>query len=105
MSDTLPRERIFITDPEIVIDAIVHCIDRTSGREAVHDPETDHQLAQEMKGFTETRKAPTSIWGLEHKEHVDAEWMAVEFERRQMAKRKAKIYEPGKIGAEIEIPY
>jgi hypothetical protein len=39
--------RYYINDAEVVVDAIVHCIDRTSGREAVHDPDGEHRLQQE----------------------------------------------------------
>ena len=40
-----PDTKIYMDDPEVVVDAIVHCIDRTSGREAVHDPDADHDIA------------------------------------------------------------
>ncbi|KAF3046221.1 hypothetical protein E8E11_003274 [Didymella keratinophila] len=39
--------RCYINDAEVVVDAIVHCIDRASGRKAVHNPEKDHALEQE----------------------------------------------------------
>jgi hypothetical protein len=41
-----------MTDPSIIVDAIVHCIDRASKRQAVHDPETDHQLKMYLENFS-----------------------------------------------------
>ncbi|KAF2691641.1 hypothetical protein K458DRAFT_381487 [Lentithecium fluviatile CBS 122367] len=38
-------------DPAIIADALVHCIDRTSGREAVHNPEADYVLAIDKERF------------------------------------------------------
>lgn len=36
--------KILITDPNIIVDALVHCIDRTSGRDAVHDPDMENKF-------------------------------------------------------------
>ncbi|KAF9699195.1 hypothetical protein EKO04_003275 [Ascochyta lentis] len=104
-SATKPSKKIYLSEPEVVVDALVHCIDRASGREAVHDPETDHKLRQERAEFLETQKASTAIWGARAGRQDDAEWVALELERREAARAKARIYEPGKEGVDILIPY
>lgn len=81
------------------MDALVHCIDRTSGREAVHDPDADHKLATEPVQFQQS-----PLWGGGLQKHIDAEWVEKELERRRVAKMKAKVYEPGKTGR-LQIPY
>lgn len=52
--------RYYINDPEVMVDAIVHCIDRTSGREPVHDPAREFLLKQEAGvspgGITQARE-------------------------------------------------
>ena len=40
-----------ITDPALIVDAIVHCIDRASGRQAIHDPETFNQLERDINRY------------------------------------------------------
>jgi hypothetical protein len=39
--------RYYINDAEVAVDAILHCIDRASGRKAAHNPEKDYALEQE----------------------------------------------------------
>lgn len=54
-TDTNAKEgKIPITDPTIIIDAIVHCIDRASGRTAVHDPDRDDTLRARCKEVDRT---------------------------------------------------
>ncbi|CAO2657315.1 Nn.00g034410.m01.CDS01 [Neocucurbitaria sp. VM-36] len=36
-----------ITDPSIIVDALVHCIDRASGRQAIHDPDAFHKFGRD----------------------------------------------------------
>lgn len=40
----------------LVVDAIVHCIDRATERTPVHDPETDHKLWADLERLTRLRK-------------------------------------------------
>jgi hypothetical protein len=42
-------KKIPITDPKVFIAALIHCIDRTSGREPVHDPDTHHSLLDDVE--------------------------------------------------------
>jgi hypothetical protein len=93
--------KVYLTDAEMIVDSLVHCIDRTSGREAIHDPETDHTLAEE---YTQFLQLPSSKWRMRQGMEVDAEWTARELKRRKIAKYKAKIYRPGQIAAEVQIP-
>lgn len=88
VSETAPREKLYIVDPEVVVDALVHCIDRTSGREAVHDPDVEHELATQRVPFQKR------AWRTGCEEVADAEWTAKEQERRRAAKMMVKIYEP-----------
>ena len=44
-----PDTKIYMDDPEVVVDAIVHCIDRTSGREAVHDPDAEYRMRDAVR--------------------------------------------------------
>lgn len=97
------KKKIFITDPEIMVDMLVHCIDRTSGRDAVHDPDADHRWATEE---AEVAKAPFQggPWS-RYRGRVGKEWTAAEKENRQIAKTLAKVYQPDKLGHEVKIPY
>jgi hypothetical protein len=69
--------KIVFSDPAIIVDALVHCIDRTSGREAVHNPEADHRLAKEKEGFENL-----GVARLNNKQIRDCEWNRKETVRR-----------------------
>ncbi|KAF2632881.1 hypothetical protein BU25DRAFT_85121 [Macroventuria anomochaeta] len=72
----VPGSKHYINDPEIVVDAIIHCIDRTSGRQAVHNPEADH---------TRDGANSESAWQLHRRD-----WKA-----------KYKVFEPNKTASTI----
>ncbi|CAI9630799.1 unnamed protein product [Alternaria burnsii] len=37
--------------PSNIVDALVHCVDRASQRQAIHDPEGDHELQEHLNQF------------------------------------------------------
>jgi hypothetical protein len=45
------KERIPICDPAIIVNAIVHIIDRVSGREPVYDPAADRKIEQKICSY------------------------------------------------------
>jgi hypothetical protein len=93
------KKKVFITDPEVMVDALVHCIDRTSGRDPVHDPDADHRWATEE---VEVARTPFQGGG---RGRFGKEWTADEKEDRRIAKMLAKVYQPEKLGHEVKIPY
>ena len=93
------NKKVFITDPEIMVDMLVHCIDRTSGRDAVHDPDADHRWATEE---AEVARTPFQGGG---QGRFGKEWTADEKEDRRTAKMLAKVYQPDKLVHEVKIPY
>ncbi|KAF3004392.1 hypothetical protein E8E13_010098 [Curvularia kusanoi] len=100
LSANTPPTKVYISDPEIVVDALVHCIDRVSKRQAVHNPDADHSLTNDAIKFA---RPPAFRGGMGR--YVDAEWTAAEQEGRKRAKMKAKVYQPEKFWHEVEIPY
>ncbi|KAI4712946.1 hypothetical protein J4E89_001924 [Alternaria sp. Ai002NY15] len=49
---TYEKKQIYICNPSnvtptVIVDAIVHCIDRATQRQPIHDPETEHKLDQD----------------------------------------------------------
>ncbi|KAH7402704.1 hypothetical protein BKA66DRAFT_436108 [Pyrenochaeta sp. MPI-SDFR-AT-0127] len=48
-----------ITNPIFIVDAIVHCIDRASGRQAVHDPNAIHKLRKDVAYYEGLKKQGT----------------------------------------------
>jgi hypothetical protein len=48
---------VLIADPRVVIEAIVHRIDVTSGREAIHCPDTMHKLHKDIVQYTQFLEA------------------------------------------------
>ncbi|KAF2110433.1 hypothetical protein BDV96DRAFT_651070 [Lophiotrema nucula] len=85
-NDLSTDEQIFFTDPAIIVDAIVHCIDRTSAREQiVHDPQTAdlyRKKIQECKTYRDQNGTlpignpfGPSRKQLEEYEQKEEEWM------------------------------
>jgi hypothetical protein len=48
---SLPANATTKISPTIIVDAIVHCIDRATHRQPIHDPETDHKLLVDLERF------------------------------------------------------
>ncbi|KAF1958602.1 hypothetical protein CC80DRAFT_557982 [Byssothecium circinans] len=50
-------EKVAFDDPAVIVDALVHCIDRTSDRDLIHNPEVDAMmtLAKEAGGIERLR--------------------------------------------------
>ena len=67
------ENRTPIADPGVIIDAIVHCIDCASGREAIHDPDRYHKLKQDLKKFREISPMPLSKAGRKECEFTEKE--------------------------------
>jgi hypothetical protein len=76
-----------ITSTKVVIDALVHCIDIASGREAVHDPDTEHQLAQEVTEY----KALQKLGRLGDRATTDWEWTVRELTRRERVRKQLRV--------------
>ncbi|CAN9310290.1 unnamed protein product [Alternaria alternata] len=55
MINNIPRSRPTWTSthilPSKIVDALVHCVDRASRRQAVHDPDVDHELEEQWDRF------------------------------------------------------
>ncbi|KAB2107230.1 hypothetical protein AG0111_0g4643 [Alternaria gaisen] len=55
MINNIPQSRPTWTSTHILpskfVDALVHCVDRASQRQAVHDPEVDHKLQEHLNQF------------------------------------------------------
>lgn len=49
-----------MTDPTIIVDALVHCIDRTSGRGPIHDPDAAFELARDRSSTNRANKMSLS---------------------------------------------
>jgi hypothetical protein len=78
-----------VTDPRVIVDAIVHCIDRTSERDAVHDPDTLHKLLQEAAAYKKLQKQG----GLSDKAGTDWEWTVRELRKRERIRKNARVVE------------
>jgi hypothetical protein len=72
------EDRIPVTNLFVVVDALVHCIDITSGRTPVHDPDVDHRFAQEDRDY----RALQITGGLSNKAAIDWEWTVAEKKSR-----------------------
>ncbi|OSS43595.1 hypothetical protein B5807_11792 [Epicoccum nigrum] len=93
------KKKVFITDPEIMVDALVHCVDRASGRDPVHDPDVDHRWATEE---VEVASAPFQSGG---RGPFGKEWAAAEKEDRRIAKTLAKAHQLDKLAHDVKIPH
>ncbi|KAI5375716.1 hypothetical protein J4E82_005668 [Alternaria postmessia] len=55
MINNIPRSRPTWTSthilPSKIVDALVHCVDRASRHQAVHDPDVDHELEEQWDRF------------------------------------------------------
>lgn len=69
-------------DPAVIVDALVHCIDRTSGREAVHNPQADEALAKSKEEY----KRASKMGNLSGRQALDWGWNSEERKRRKMNK-------------------
>ncbi|KAF2132067.1 hypothetical protein P153DRAFT_429268 [Dothidotthia symphoricarpi CBS 119687] len=70
-----------VTGPKVIVDALVHCIDRASGRDAVHDPDTENDLRQKVTQY----EALNKMSGLKSEDHLDWKWAEQELKRRHKA--------------------
>ena len=83
------EDKIPITNPNIIVDALVHCIDNTSHREAVHDPDTEYKLTQEVKEYKKLQK----VGRLSGQVTTDWEWTVRELERRGGIRTRLRVVE------------
>jgi hypothetical protein len=88
-------EKLPITDPSTIVNALVHCIDRASGRDAVHDPDTEHDLDTRRKAFMAMLE--TQVGGLSEKEQADFEWTTQVLAKKKKTWRGLVVYKPGKV--------
>jgi hypothetical protein len=84
VKDTIP-----ITDHMVIVKALVHCIDTTSGRSAVHDPDRYHELEQEHERYKEL-KTSGRMSGLDR---LRWSWTIKEMEERGRMKGLLEITE------------
>jgi D-serine deaminase-like pyridoxal phosphate-dependent protein len=68
----------------VIIDAFVHCIDITSRRSAVHDPDRDHKLAQQHSQL----KALEMAGPLSFRESVELSQAVKDMEKRDQKRKK-----------------
>jgi hypothetical protein len=83
----LVKDMIPITNTDVVVDALVYCVDVASGREAVHDPETEHKLAEEVKEYKALQKSGR----LSDRAGTDWEWTVRELKRRRRIRKQLKV--------------
>jgi len=87
----------------LVVDAIVHCIDRATERITVHDPETDHKLWADAERLTKHRKPGCmSEESLEKAQEKVLEVREREERRRRLRKVEGEAKENEARDAEID---
>ena len=52
-------KRNLLPSAKVIVDAIIHCIDVTSGRQAVHDPDTMHAILEHDAQYQKSKDART----------------------------------------------
>jgi hypothetical protein len=52
----LPNGATACITPTIIVNALVHCIDRASQRQAIHDPDTDHKILKHLEWYPRFRE-------------------------------------------------
>jgi hypothetical protein len=73
------------TSPAIIIDALVHCIDRSSRRQAIHDPVTERKLFGDLeRGFRDHKQECLSGKGM-------LKWITAIQEVKKRAKLKKAL--------------
>jgi hypothetical protein len=86
------KDMIPIASPFVVVDALVHCVDVTSRREAVHDPDTEHKLAQEVREYKAAQKVG-HLWG---NKTTDWEWTVRELGNREKVRKRLRVVDAEK---------
>jgi len=77
--------KTLITDPEVIVAALVHCIDRASGRiPAVHDPDTEHRLRDQVARY----RAQHMPGQLSSDARTEWMWKAGELKKRRIMREK-----------------
>lgn len=71
-----------IADTRVVIEAIVHCIDVTSRREAIHSPDTMHKLEEDLKQYARFQEARSLTKG---------DMLSWEFTTKELKRREQRV--------------
>jgi hypothetical protein len=85
------EDRIPVTDPIVIVDALVHCIDVKSRREAVHNPDADHEFEQKDKDYRALQVAGK----LSGMATIDWQWTVAERKRRYMTRKRLRAIDSG----------
>jgi hypothetical protein len=80
----LPNGATACTTPTIIVDALVHCIDRALQRQAIHDPETDHKILKHLERYPRFRE----LRCLNTREMDRWDFQVKEVEEREARRRK-----------------
>ena len=84
---SLPTDAIRNISPAVIVDAIVHCVDRAARRQPIHDPETDHKLSEDLERFTKfAEEKSLTTAGL-----VTWEFTVKEIKRRENFRKALRI--------------
>jgi hypothetical protein len=78
-----------ISNANIIVDALVYCIDVTSRREAVHDPDIEHKLLEEVEEYKVRQKSGR----LDSEGNTDWEWTLRELTRREHIRKRLRVVE------------
>jgi hypothetical protein len=73
--------RIPFANPRVIIEALVYCVDVSSGREAVHDPDAVHELRKDVARYAKMKAAS---------ELGDGDKVMWEFKNQELATREKK---------------